>query len=84
MADIDNGGPAFAAGCGDHGNGRCACEGPKGLTVRDYFVAKAIQGLLTNPSMISPTQLKASRHHENIVQLCFEIADAILAQRKKS
>lgn len=47
------------------------------------WFGQVANGLLTNPSMISPAQLKASRHHENLVLLAGDFVDAMLAQHRK-
>jgi hypothetical protein len=46
MKDTNTGGPAFPT-LPEHG----ANSGCLGMTLRDYFAAKAIQGLLANPKL---------------------------------
>lgn len=66
----DDGGPAFPS----HGNmGEVVCEG---MTLRDYFAAKAMQGMLAgNVEMFGPA--------EKLVETAFMLADAMLAERAK-
>ncbi len=56
-----------------------------GMTLRDYFVAKAVVGLLSSASLTSwdDTTLR-SRHVVDIVTLAGQIADAMLAEREKN
>ena len=71
MSTIDNGGPAFPVGSGD-------MRDPVGMTLRDYFAAKAMQGLLA-----------AQVHGFNdrpakgpFASMAYEMADAMLSARK--
>ena len=54
-----------------------------GLTVRDYFAAKAMEGTIANPS---EGQMEKSAREKSV--LCaawaYEMADAMLAERKKT
>lgn len=59
-----------------------------GMFLRDYFAAKAIQGLLANPG--GPIQANGMRgwnwcncSPEDAANLAYCIADAMLAQREK-
>lgn len=47
-----------------------------GMTLRDYFAAKALQGLLANPQL-QPAMLKAS-----LAAQCYDIADNLMGVRK--
>ncbi|NIF28375.1 hypothetical protein F3J44_18565 [Pantoea sp. Tr-811] len=47
-----------------------------GMTLRDYFAAKALQGLCADPNT-------ADAIRENLVAECYELADAMLAARVK-
>lgn len=72
-ANLDNGGPAFPTDDARQ-------IGPSiwhhdGMSLRDYFAAKALQGLLTNAFN--------SRPPENIAIWAYRHADAMLAARKK-
>jgi hypothetical protein len=50
-----------------------------GMTLRDYFAAKAMQGLLSNPSMIDRVDTECLIW---IAQRSYEVADAMLEARK--
>lgn len=67
----DNGGPAFPVP-GDQPD-----ESFNGMTLRDYFAAKAMQGFMANknrPTSFSP---------EDDATYFYAIADAMLAERSK-
>ena len=64
----ENGGPAFPVTI-DIGSG---VEFYKGMTLRDYFAAKAMQGLLD-----------AAMAECEIAKAAYEMADAMLAARKQ-
>ena len=63
MKEIKTGGPAFPK---NYGVPR------EGMTLRDYFAAKAMQGLLANPEF-----------YEDEVGYAYKIADAMLAERER-
>ena len=65
MSTIDNGGPAFPVGSGD-------MRDPLGMTLRDYFAAKAMQGLIAGGS--------TDRHQ--IAQGAYLVSDAMINERK--
>lgn len=70
----DVGGPAFPLDLtvdGDHRWGY-------GMTLRDYFAAKAMQGLL---SRMGNDKMNV---HDVLAQRTYQIADAMLEERKKS
>lgn len=72
MSEQNNGGPAFP----EHGQdayGMARAEG--GMSLRDYFAAKAMQGLIAS----AEGQVKP----ESYVLAAFRIADAMLAERTK-
>ena len=50
--------------------------GDSGMTLRDYFAAKAMQGMLSEPSLKAKPEEFASKS--------YELADAMLIQRNKS
>lgn len=64
------GGPAFPwDGCGDYG-----------MTLRDYFAAKALTGLYTpNPDDGDPLRWK----HDLLAKAAYMAADAMLKERAK-
>lgn len=66
----DDGGPAFPFPV-LHGS-----DAPKGMTLRDYFAAKAMQGIVSaygDPAGLS----------ERIADQAYWIADAMIAERAK-
>ena len=67
MSPIDNGGPAFPVGSGD-------MRDPVGMTLRDYFAAKAMQGLMASPSDPASVEIAA--------EWSYKVADAMLEARK--
>jgi hypothetical protein len=60
---IKNGGPAFPH------DGQADYTG--GLTLRDYFAAKAMQGIMANHRMLG-----------EVAKAAYEIADVMLAERE--
>jgi len=73
----DVGGPEFPLDLtvdGDHRWGY-------GMTLRDYFAAKAMQGMLANPKLQEQI-LKAGQSW--IEESAYKVADAMLEERKKS
>lgn len=70
MSKENNGGPAYPT------------QGCEGLTVRDYFAAKAMQGWLA--SYPESNQHPVATHHENMVaELSYLMADAMLKAREE-
>ncbi|HBW9592032.1 TPA: hypothetical protein RFM78_003436 [Klebsiella pneumoniae subsp. pneumoniae] len=70
MSKENNGGPAYPT------------QGYEGLTVRDYFAAKAMQGWLA--SYPESEQHPVATHRENMVaELSYLMADAMLKAREK-
>ena len=67
MSTIDNGGPAFPVGSGD-------MRDPVGMSLRDYFAAKAMQGLMASPSDPASVEIAA--------EWSYKVADAMLEARK--
>ncbi|HBQ3180643.1 MULTISPECIES: hypothetical protein [unclassified Klebsiella] len=71
MSKENNGGPAYPT------------QGYEGLTVRDYFAAKAMQGWLA--SYPESNQHPVATHHENMVaELSYLMADAMLKAREEA
>ncbi len=72
MSEFNDGGPAFP--WGEHGT-RLG-----GMTLRDYFAAKALQGYLTKIGIvggIAPTD-------DDMARYSYEMADAMLRAREAS
>lgn len=80
MSKQNNGGPAFPVSTGDttvgHQDGIQTWQFP-GMTLRDYFAAKAMQGVFTNP-------IEATAQGKGyIAKHAYAMADAMLAERAK-
>ncbi|HBW9408212.1 TPA: hypothetical protein MFP05_09020 [Klebsiella pneumoniae] len=70
MSKENNGGPAYPT------------QGYEGLTLRDYFAAKAMQGWLA--SYPESNQHPVATHHEKMVaELSYLMADAMLKAREE-
>ena len=76
---MEDGGPAFPSKCAGTIDGRDVVK-HQGMTLRDWFAAKAIQGLLGGPNITiaGPVQSVAA----GLAVRAYEIADAMLAARK--
>lgn len=72
----NTGGPAFPVGKWAEWGGSKQGEIAGGMTLRDYFAAKALQGLIANKS--NPLHFKP----EDDADYCYTIADAMLAARE--
>jgi hypothetical protein len=76
----DTGGPAFPVSYDHHTFEPSHVDEAKrlmsGMTLRDYFAARALQGLCADPNTADATR-------ENLVAECYELADAMLAARVK-
>jgi uncharacterized protein YfaT (DUF1175 family) len=73
--NIKNGGPAFPHNTVYPDN---AFEEHSGLSMRDYFAAKAMQAFLTDPTLIWTYQTCVS-----CAKSAYTMADAMLAERGK-
>lgn len=64
--------PAFA----------CAAENghQEGMALRDYFAAKAMQGIIVNTDILDTSQVKS---HHDIAKLAYDAADAMLQAREE-
>lgn len=70
MSEKQTGGPAFPT-LEEHGFN----QGEPGMTLRDYFAAKAMQG------MLAATPHDHAFDSESIVEAAYETADAMLKAR---
>ena len=59
--------------------GHIECNHPTGMTLRDYFAAKAMQGIVSNVYFPTAKQYGA----EQLAQDAYQIADAMLGEREK-
>jgi len=71
-ASTNDGGPAFPVTAEQSPNGICTLPG---MSLRDYFAAAALQGLLADPSNCNPYRRNA--------ESAYLYADAMLAARAK-
>lgn len=71
----DNGGQAFPRPAGDYNGSRHGNGAQEGMTLRDYFAAKALQGLCAG--------LEYGDDVDAVPELCYMMADAMIAERNK-
>jgi hypothetical protein len=74
MSEIKTGGPAFPIGSGD-------MRDPTGMTLRDYFAAKAMQSTLADDAYIERTHTPAE-WLETVAKASYEMADAMIKARE--
>ena len=75
MSIKDNGGPAFPETCGD--------QIVPGMTLRDYFAAKALQGLIGRVWVDEKTGRVPDNVFDLWAEASYQVADAMLAERAK-
>lgn len=63
---------AFGDGCHDWGG--------EGMSLRDYFAAAALQGMLSSPHLKEAYAMEK----DALAVICFGVADAMLAAREAS
>lgn len=72
MSEKETGGQAFPLGANEY-----AGHGPQaGMTLRDYFAAKAMQSILIGESWKASDRIPMAKE-------AYELADAMLAERAK-
>jgi hypothetical protein len=77
MSNTNTGGPAFPrTPIPDHDWGQ------EGMTLRDYFAAKAMQGLLANPKLANEILKNGGAQSGWIEDSAFAFADAMLKVRE--
>lgn len=82
MSNKNTGGPAFPSlnsectGIDSEGRERFSIEPSGGMTLRDYFAAKAMQGVFTNPIPCSDDERRY------IAEKSYKMADAMLKARE--
>lgn len=82
MSAADNGGPAFPVLPPVGPDGTSAVGYPyvtPGISIRDYFAAKALQGMLAD----LPKALYGLDWMANLARSSYAVADAMLAERAK-
>lgn len=79
MSNNDDGGSAFPSPAID-----TYWTKSSGMTLRDYFAAAALQGLLSTPLAVDGEQLdnRKSNHLRGISEVSYQLADAMLEARK--
>ncbi len=70
---VEDGGPAFPVS--DEESRRKVSAVFGGMTLRDYFAAKAMCGLLADTDYCE--------HEEAVARRCYMLADAMIAERSK-
>lgn len=88
MSNKPNGGPAFARPESEYVNAykaKTAYPAQTGMTLRDYFAAKAMQSLLiADENFSSDAEAGAPmRTWDDYAKGAYQIADAMLAERNK-
>ena len=66
MSTINNGGPAFPVGSGD-------MRDPVGMSLRDYFAAKAMQGMMAG---------NWNTNYDDWARHAYRLADAMIKARE--
>ena len=79
MKTKDNGGPAFPMIRAVYGNS--GWDNEAGMTLRDYFAAKAMLAILGG--VIAKTENEAAEVPELVSGVAYLVADAMLAERAK-
>lgn len=87
MSAANNGGPAFPVSTGDvvdgHQDGHSTWQFP-GMTLRDYFAAKALPAAMTTPwSAVGYHPANGLEDMQQHARLAYQMADAMLAERAK-
>lgn len=77
-----NGGPAFPTQTVVYENGQVQ-YGDNGMTLRDYFAAKAMAAMWSNQYVIEGLSRITEDQAKAISKMAFEQADAMLAERAK-
>jgi hypothetical protein len=69
-------GPAFPTPDVYTANGDAVQQGSPGMSLRDYFAAAAMQGLVLKYS-------QRNRRYGNVARMAYSLADAMLKERAK-
>lgn len=78
----DNGGPAFPSSEVNDHNGDIVTYADPGMTVRDWFAGKAVQGMLAG-ALADGSAFDAQKDPEIFAHMAGLMADAMLAERAK-
>jgi hypothetical protein len=76
-----DGGPAFPHVWVDNGQ---RAEISIGMTLRDYFAAKAMQATIIAAGSWGPMEFLTDFHSEKASEFAYKQADAMLAEREKA
>lgn len=86
MSNQNNGGPAFPTVEQFNNNGSIAVYADSGMSIRDYFAAKAMAAIQATPEHVlesdgsdGPSPLTDA----DIARLAYQMADAMLKERDK-
>ena len=79
---MDTGGPAFPhhVVCD---KGWAETQMLQGMTLRDYFAAKAMQAVLTSPTLMAAVVSKGGSATQHIAKQSYEMADVMLKAREQ-
>jgi hypothetical protein len=77
MSNTNTGGPAFPL----QSIGPDFAPGYSGMTLRDYFAAKAMQGMLADPDTARTVRKAGRKMDEAVAELAYMFADAMLKAR---
>ena len=80
MSKTDDGGPAFPR---EEYQTPTSALGQIGMSLRDYFAAKAMQGMLSNAEMMHDDNGHRNNTFANYAAAAYAQADAMLAERSK-
>ena len=67
----------------DMGNVRAVTQSDSGMNLRDYFAAKAMQGMFSDPDHQLGAWDNYVDWHKNLTSQAYQIADAMMKAREK-
>lgn len=86
MSEIKDGGAAFPHG--EVINNSLIYEGECGMSLKQYYAAKALQGFCANPSIFAADPRcgwdLVNCTHADLVNLCNDLADALVKSQDES
>lgn len=77
----DTGGPAFPQVDLKDAYGMLVPDRQSGMTIRDWFAGKVMQGIWSNASALA--QMPKGAEAKSIASVAYEMADAMLEERSK-
>jgi hypothetical protein len=80
--DTNTGGPAFPVSEYVQHNG-LTIGTQEGMTLRDYFAAKAMQGMLADPDTARTVRMSRRKLDEAVSELSYMFADAMIQARNQ-